>query len=604
MDGERHIDFRAAPLRDARYAKRQLIVEPRADGGLVLTNPMPVDAPWDTAFAPLAHWGVEKAGVDWLSERAGQGWRTVTFGEALAMASAAAGGLAALRLPRGTPLLILARNGIDHALMTYAAIGQGLPVAPVSPQYGLAGADLGRLAHAVEVLQPGAVYVDDAAAFAGALEAPFLAGLPVIASRNARPGDIAFETLLKSPPAAPIAKGDDPAKYMLTSGSTGRPKAVIYLNKGMAYNAAQVAACFDDPDPPVVVNSAPWSHTLGANAILHMVLHRGGRHYIDAGTPTASGFAETLRNLHEIPTTYHNMVPAGWILLAEALDRDPALCEVFFRDVRVLQYGGAALGQGVVDRIQAAAVRTIGRQITFGSGYGATETGPTACNVHWENTRAGMAGLPVPQTSVRLAPVGEKLEIRVKGPQVTPGYLRAPEATAAAFDDEGFYRLGDAVKLADADDPTQGLVFDGRLSENFKLVTGTFVSAGALRIAVITACGGAISDAVVCGEGQEGVGLLVFLNEPYGRALADGAEDWRDWPAVHEAVRAGIARHNAGASGGAKIARVLIQPDVPHAPSGEVTDKGYINQALARTRRAADVERLFAPQPDAAVMVF
>ena len=302
-----------------------------------------------------------------------------------------------------------------------------------------------------------------------------------------------------------------------------------------------------------------------------------------------------MRNLREVSTTYHNMVPAGWALLADELERDEVLAKRFFERVRLIQYGGAGLAQNICDRIQAVAMRTVGERISLGSGFGSTETGPTACNVHWPNLHAGMIGLPVPGTYVKMAPEGEKFELRVRGPQVSPGYLNAPAGTNP-FDEEGYYRLGDAVRMADLERPQAGLLFDGRLVENFKLASGTFVAAGTLRLAALSGLGGAASDAVVCGEGRDGVGLLIFLNASFG----DGAHDpIRAW----QGIEAGLRTFNSAAKGsGGRIARALILDGAPDAHSGEITDKGYINQALARTRRAAEVERLFAEAPDAAVI--
>ena len=596
MDGQGNV--KTAPFRDARYAPRQLVVERGPDGSMVLHNPTPFRQDFLTMTEVLNHGAATYPDRLWLAERDGEGWSQRTYGQGAAEVKALAGGLAGLGLTRGTPLLILARNSIDQALVSYAAMSLGAPIAPVSPQYGLAGADLSRLGYAVDLIKPVAVYVDDAAAFVGALEAPFLAGLPVIVSRNGRAGDHSLADLLTSAPMAPTAQPGDIAKLLLTSGSTGKPKAVVGLHRNICINASQITACFDDPEPPVVVNAAPWSHSLGANAILHMVTHRGGALYIDIGQPTPERFAETLRNLKEISPTYHNMVPAGWGLLAGALEQDEALARTFFARVRVLQYGGANLAQSVCDRIQAVSVRLTGERLTFATGYGSTETGPTACNIHWLNDRTGMCGLPVPGTSVKLAPEGSKFEIRVKGPQISPGYYNDPEKSAAAFDEEGFYRLGDAARLQDEADPEAGLVFDGRLVENFKLASGTFVAAGSLRIAAISAVGGAVADAVVCGEGKEGVGLLLFLNAPFCARLA-GPD------AVREAVRTGLQRMNAEArGGGGKVARAIILSGAPDPLSGEITDKGYINQALSRQQRAGDVERLFAAAPDADVLTF
>jgi len=592
-------------MRDPRYAPRRLEIEHRADGAILLHNPTPIAGDFRTTLDALDYWAAATAGRPWLAERSGEGWRIVGYGEARARVAAIAGGLAEMGLAGGAPMLILARNGIDHALVAFAAMSLDIPIAAISPQYGLAGADLSRLAHAARVLAPGSVYVDDAAAFAGALESDILADLPVIAERNGRPGHVMLETLLASAPSRARPTPDAIAKLLLTSGSTGAPKAVMCLHAAVAANAAQVAACYDDPEPPVVVNQAPWSHSLGANAILQMVLHRGGTLYIDAGAPVAGRNAETVRNLREIAPTYHNMVPAGWDLLAGDLERDDALARTFFSRVRVLQYGGAALGQSTCDRVQAVAARTVGETISFASGYGATETGPTATNVHWPNQRMGLMGLPAPQTTVKLVPAQGRLEFRVKGPQLSAGYYRNPAATAAAFDEEGYYQLGDAARLVDPDDIAQGLVFDGRLSENFKLSSGTFVNVGALRVAAVSAIGGAASDAVVCGEGQRGVGLLVFLNPPQCRVLAGGKEDYAGHPAVAAAVREGLQKYNAhSGGGGAKVSRALILSDAPHLGSGEITDKGYINQMLARARRAADIDRLFAEPAADGVMVF
>lgn len=596
MDGQ--VNVRSAPFRDARYAPRKLVVERGPDGSVVLCNPTPFKQDFLTMTAVLNHGAEAYPDRLWLAERDGEGWTERSYGQGAAAVKALAGGMAGLGLTRGAPLLILARNSIDQALISYAAMSLGAPIAPVSPQYGLAGADLSRLGYAVDLIKPVAVYVDDAAAFAGALDAPFLAGLPVIVSRNGRSGDHSLADLLTADPMAPMAQPDDIAKLLLTSGSTGRPKAVVGLHRNICINAAQITACFDDPEPPVVVNSAPWSHSLGANAILHMVTHRGGSLYIDAGQPTPERFAETLRNLKEISPTYHNMVPAGWGLFAGALEQDEALARTFFDRVRVLQYGGANLAQSVCDRIQAVSVRLTGERLTFATGYGSTETGPTACNIHWLNDRTGMCGLPVPGTSVKLAPEGSKFEIRVKGPQISPGYYSDPEKSAAAFDEEGFYRLGDAARLQDEADPQAGLVFDGRLVENFKLASGTFVAAGSLRITAISAVGGAVADAVVCGEGKDGVGLLLFLNAPFCARLGDA-------DAVRAAVRTGLQRMNDEArGGGGKVARAIILSGAPDPLSGEITDKGYINQALSRQQRASDVERLFAITPDDDVLIF
>ncbi|HZZ67200.1 MAG TPA: AMP-binding protein, partial [Phenylobacterium sp.] len=383
MDGE--LRPQTAPFRDPRYAPARLEAQHRAGGELVLTNPTPYSTRFQTMTAAMAHWAAKAPSRVWLAERSGAGWRTLTFGEAHEQVQAIAGALLAMGVVRLEPLLILANNGIDQALISYAAMSQRMPIAPVSPQYGLRNANPARLALACKVLKPACIYTDDAELFAEGLLQPGLAGLPVVASKNPGAGHKSFADLLKGRNEVANARPGDPAKYLLTSGSTGHPKAVICAHGNISLNSAQIDACYDDPDPPVMVNSAPWSHSLGANSILHMSLHRGGTLYIDRGQPSAARFGETVRNLEEISPTYQNMVPAGWMLFVEELEKDRRLAKRFFERVRVLQYGGAALGQAVADRIQAVAVRTVGEKISFASGYGATETGPTACNVHWPN---------------------------------------------------------------------------------------------------------------------------------------------------------------------------------------------------------------------------
>lgn len=581
-------------MRDPLYAPRRLEIEERADGSVILSNPTPYEDPFDTPMGPIAHWAKTDPDRPWLAERSGEGWRVVSYSEGRERIRAIAGGLHGLGLSRAAPMLILARNNLDHAFVAFAAMCRAIPVAAVSPQYGMPGAELSRLNHALEVIRPSCVYVEDAALFETGLSSPLLEGLPVIAAANARPGHIRLSDLELSSSAPLIARGHDVAKLLLTSGSTGKPKAVICLQSGVASVGAQIAATFTDPEPPIVVNQAPWSHSLGANAILSNVTHRGGTIYIDAGQPAPGRMGETIRNLRQIAPTYHNMVPAGWDLLAHELETDEGLARTFFSRVRLLQYGGASLAQSTCDRIEAVARRVAGETISFASGYGSTETGPTCANVHWPNLTMGLLGLPIPGTTVKLAPNGDKLEFLAKGPQISPGYWNNPEATAGAFDDEGFYRTGDATRLVDPQDPYQGLAFDGRLSENFKLTSGTFVDAGAVRIGAVSAIGGAVSDALVCGEGEASLGLLLFLNPAVAARHGD----------VRAVIAEGLKAYNGATKGsGGKIARALILTGAPDPATGEITDKGYINQGLARGRRPDEIKRLFAADPDQEVIV-
>ena len=596
------LDIADAPFRDPRYARLSIHLERRPGGAVLIANTAPFAAPFPTLAEPLDHWAREAPDRVWLAERDGpgaSGWRSLTYAEGATRVSRLAAGYLALGLGPDAPLLILARNGVDHAVAAYAALRIGCPVAPVSPQYGLPGADPSRLAYAVALIGPHAVFTEDASLFGGALEAcDGLRGKALIAAGGVGGRFVSLSELEAASPAAISARRGDVAKLLLTSGSTGRPKAVVQTHANLSDNSAQIAACFDDPDPPVLVNSAPWSHSLGANSILHATLHRGGTLYIDHGQPTPGRFGETLRNLAEIESTYCNMVPAGWQLLVDPLETDPALARTFFARLRLMQYGGAGLPQSVADRVQAVAVRTTGERISFGAGYGSTETGPTLCNVPYVNVRAGLCGLPVPGTTLKLSPApGGKLECMGRGPQISPGYRRKDGAiTPLPLDDEDFYGLGDAVRLIDETRPEVGVVFDGRLVENFKLATGAFVAAGPLRLAALSALGGLASEAVVCGENEAGVGLMLFLNADAVAGL-DGAIRL-------DRVREGLARFNAtGAGVGGRIARALILDGAPDAASGELSDKGSLNQALARARRPIELARLYAEHPDTAVIV-
>lgn len=593
MDEIRHGPaVRIEGMRDARFVPpHRFRCRTLASGEVWIENLNSYSTRFQTMNAALDHWASAAPDRIWLAERSGSGWRTVSYAEGRDRIARLGASLEQMGLDRVSPLLILSANSIDNVLISYALMRQGGVTAPVSPQYGMAGANPARLTAACASVQPRAVYVEDRALFAEGLGFDCLAGLPVIASANPGPGDIPIDALYDAAPVAARERPDDAARYLLTSGSTGVPKAVVCTHRMIALNVAQLAACFDDPDPPIWVNSAPWSHSMGAHSVLHQLIHRGGTLYIDRGQPTPARFGETLRNLSDISPTSHSMVPAGWMMLVNEFERDPALARRFFDRVRMVQNGGAALGQDVADHFQTLAMRTVGETISFGSGYGATETGPSVTNIHWPNRRMGMLGLPIPGTSVRLVPTDGKLELRVAGPQVMGGYLNAPAAMTAVFDTEGYYRLGDAVHLSEPGNPVSGLVYEGRLSENFKLASGTFVGVSELRLAVLSAVGSAVTDAVVCGEGQAEIGLL-FYPDPR-----------RDRADVKAAVEEGLRRFNAQAKGqGGRVGRAMILPDGPDPRRGEITDKGYIAQSVARSVRAGAVNALFAGGAEADVI--
>jgi len=404
---------------------------------------------------------------------------------------------------------------------------------------------------------------------------------------------------------------DTIAKFLFTSGSTGQPKAVINTHGMLTANQQQIAQIwpFLSEEPPVLVDWLPWNHTFGGNHNFNLALRHGGMFFIDQGRPTPDLIGETIRNVSEIsPTIYFN-VPAGYAALLPRLERDDALAKKSFARLRFIFYAGAALPQDLWTRLEAVALRTSGERIPLTSSWGTTETAPLATAAHFLIDRAGPIGVPAPGVELKLVPNGAKLEIRVRGPNVTPGYWGRSDLTAAAFDADGFYQPGDAVRFADATDPAKGLVFDGRLAEDFKLTSGTWVHVGALRVRLLAATSPVLQDAVIAGADRAAIALMGWLSAAGCRTLiGDGAPatlaELARHPVVRDHIRRSLAEWNAAHAGSSeRVARVLLLPDAPSIDGNEITDKGYINQRLALERRAAEVARLFAAEPDDEVIV-
>ncbi len=612
-----------APIRAIAYAPPAVIREARPDGATVLRAAAPL-APYDPSLARLFGAAVETApGRVFLAERAADGWRTLTYAQARDKVDALAQALIERGLDAQRPVMILSGNAIEHALLMLAGYTAGIPVAPISVAYSLQSRDHAKLKAIATLLRPGLVYVSDTAPFAKALAALDLdqnaSPVELVASRNGANLDrvALFDQLAATRPGAAVERAraglrpDTIAKFLFTSGSTGHPKGVINTHGMLTANQQQAAQIwpFLAERPFVLVDWLPWNHTFGGNHNFNMVLRHAGTLYIDGGRPLPQLVDETVRNLCEIsPTVYFN-VPAGYAMLLPRLERDEAFARRFFADLRFIFYAGAALPQDMWTRLEAVALRTVGERIPLTSSWGTTETAPLATAAHFLIDRAGPIGVPAPGVEIKLVPTGAKLEIRVRGPNVTPGYWKRPDLTAAAFDDEGFYQPGDAVRLADPADANQGVVFDGRLAEDFKLTSGTWVHVGALRVALLAAASPALQDAVIAGADRAAIGILCWLNAAgCQKLIGDGAQASHAELARHPAVRAHVARAlsdwNAAHPGSSeRIARALLLSDLPSIDANEITDKGYINQRLALEHRAADVARVFAEAPDDEVIV-
>jgi len=616
------------PFREVPYLPQKLDVTHRHDGSILLTNGQPLRPHPPHMLSPITYWAATAPERTWLAQRdavdpSQPGWTKISYGEALSEIRSLAEAFLDMGAGPACPVMILSRNSIEHALVMYAAMWVGAPVVPVTPAYATLAEDFTRLNYIDDLVKPGIIYVDDGALFQRGLDGMELAGRPVIHARNApdTPNAVPLHALLETTPTSAVDLAYDRltpetvAKFMMTSGSTGEPKAVINTHGMIAANAKMIRSVWDverleelSGGPQVMINFLPWSHTYGANAILHSMTDWGGTLYIDWGAPTPAKLPEMLRNMGEVSPTQHTTVPAAWAAMATELENDPALAETFFKRLFVMAYGGASMGQDIYERIQKVAVATTGERISLSAGYGATETAPTLSNVHWPNDTMGLIGLPLPGCEMKLAPVGEKLECRVRGPHITPGYYRNSEKTAEAFDEEGFYRMGDAVRFVEPDAPGKGLAFDGRLAEEFKLASGTWVSAGTVRVKVVEAVDGALSDVVVCGLNKDRIALIGFLNEAWCQRCVGEAMDLAglcNQPKVIEAVANGIEAYNrAHPNAAQRSAAMSLQAIPPRPEAGEITEKGYINQSKVQALRAEAVEALYSDGDSVAVIRF
>ena len=609
------------PFNSLNFAPPLLDIQPLSGGGMILRSPQKL-GPYSRCVGEyLLHWGTTTPDSLFLAERdAGGGWRRLTYGAALDSVRNVAQALLDRKLSVERPLVILSDNSIAHALMSLGAMHAGIPVAPISSAYSLVSKDFVKLKHILALLQPGAIFVQDGTKFAPALKAAGVAGVELIAASN-QPGDLPmtdFAIVLATRAGTDVDRAfaavtpDTIAKILFTSGSTDLPKGVINTQRMMCSNQQTIAQVwpFVSEKPPVIVDWLPWNHTFGGNHNFNMMLRHGGSIYIDEGKPAPGLIEKTVANLREIsPTLYFN-VPRGYDMLLPYLERDDEMSANFFHKLDLIFYAAAALPQNLWERLEELAIRVRGNRVRMVSSWGSTETAPMVTAVHFDIERAGVIGLPTPGVELKMVPNAGKMELRIRGPNVTPGYFKRDDLTKAAFDEEGFYCIGDAGRFADRNDPTRGIEFDGRIAEDFKLTSGTWVHVGGLRIQAIAAGAPVIQDCVVTGHDREEIGLLVFPNPVGCRSLCpDLPADLPlsgliAQPQVRQRLAEALTKLADSGSGSSTYpTRALLMEDLPAIDDNEITDKGYINQRAVLMRRAALVDRLYASEPDPDVVV-
>ncbi|GAB2533681.1 feruloyl-CoA synthase [Spirosoma aerophilum] len=580
-----------------------------SDGSIRLRLEQPLNDYPEKLTEKLVFWAETQPHRPFIARRnKGGEWVRYSYEQTLTAVKAIAQYLLDQHLGPEDTLVILSENSLEHALLALAAIHVGIPFSPISPPYSLISKDLGRLQHCLECMTPKVVFAQDAHVYSRALNlTKSLFPEAIIITTTADSHDVKFADVLTTVPTDAVERAfdrvtrDSVAKVLFTSGSTGLPKGVINTHRMWCANLQQITQVFPfmQTEPPVMIDWLPWNHTFGGNHNVGLALYNGGTLYIDDGKPTSAGIETTVQNLREIsPTVYFN-VPKGFEMLIPYFDREPELRRTFFARLNMLFYAGASLAQPIWNRLEELAMETIGTRIPIITGLGCTESGPSAMFANWGGSFSGLLGVPVAGMDVKLVPDGDKLEARYKAPNVTPGYWRHTEATLTAFDEEGYYKTGDAVRFLDHNDPDKGLIFDGRIAEDFKLSTGTWVNVGILKAKVISAGAPIVQDVVITGLDQAHVCVLLFLNADACRRLASLPVDLPDkevfrHPAINDFVDALLIVLNKTAKGSSeRVERALVAVDPPSIDLGEITDKGSLNQRAILKHRADLINQLY-----------
>ena len=583
------------------FAPRELSIERRTDGTLLLSSPIKLGkCDWRiTDFLPT--WANSVSDRIFLAQRsASGGWDKITYSEAWLQVQAVGQSLIDMGAKPDDKLAMLSGNSIENAVVSFAAMSIGVILAPISPNYTLMPGGLARLKDIAETLSPNFVFVQSGRDFSAGRSIPELAaatwisvdGAPdMVPFRNltAQSGSDGFER------ASRAVSCDAVAKILFTSGSTGFPKGVLNTHRMMASSLQMGSLLVSPPDAPVQVEWLPWHHTMGSNVILHSILKNGGTLYIDDGRPLPQLFHKTVANLREISPTAMFNVPAGYNLLCDAIENDLELGASVFKRMDRLSYAGAAISEGTLEKLYRLTSSITGRRIPVMSGYGTTETAPTISTTHWATDQPGEIGLPAPGLQLKLIPVSDTYEARVKGPNVTPGYLGRPDLTEKAFDEESFYRIGDTVSFLDPQKPELGLRFTGRISENFKLANGTWVSIGNMRAAILAATRGVLLDIVVAGENLESCALLCWLNPTEAARISKTpASDLTCDLRVIQFLKDRFREYNENVGSSERIYSFSLLKDAPSLAAGEITDKAYVNQRAVLKNRSEQVERLYS----------
>ena len=606
---------RAVRLRTSRAS-----MERRGDGTILLRPDEPLGDYPRVLTARLVYWARVAPDRPLAAKRYNNGeWRYLTYGEALQRVRSLGQAFLDRKLSASRPVAILSDNDLEHLLLMFAGQHVGVPTASIAPPYSLVSADFAKLKHVMKILTPGIVFVSDGDRYRRAIEAAVDPEMEVVFRDRAIAGRraLSFDDLAGRNPTSAVEAAhaaiqpDDIAKFLFSSGSTGLPKAVINTHRMICSNQQMILQGFPflGEEPPVVVDWMPWNHTAGGNHNTGMTLYNGGTLYIDDGRPTAAGIETTVRNLREVaPTIYFNM-PRGYDELLPHFRADAQLRQNFFSRLKFMFYAGAALSQALWDDYRELMIEACGERIMMATGLGATETSPMALQCTWDTEHSGVIGIPMPGVEAKLVAHGSKTEIRVKGPNVTPGYWKEPELTRRAFDEEGYYRFGDAVRLLDPEDANKGLIFDGRLTEDFKLSSGTFVNVGPLRSKIIHWFAPYVTDVVIAGHDRNYLAVLLFPNLEALRRLAPELHETTSPAAIldHEAVRGKLASllqsFAAQATGNSnRIERALLIEEPPSLDAGEITDKGSLNQRVILDRRATLIEEMYAPDPPRRVL--